>query len=334
MTVLPSADFAVVADLLLPPDADTVDGQLRETSTSVPDARWLDLFGVRYRSQIKSATNGCATTISKCFRLTASGRLQSRVGDGGLCAALWGNWVVDRTKVSRVTLSLKQIRIVNRVQWWTNRRQSVSRQMGCASCTVGGASKPDDAATPWTIAGLALVDRRDGAFQPLTPGNHRLIHSGDVKVYENLDVLPRAFMVSGKAVSAETTTERRRLMHGGGEEGGRRRRRPRRRRIRVAPLSLTDHEHHAGAVDGAVDALSTMQQVVISAESSSGGILVSPTPTILVGGRRLTANRRRSSKANGFVPRRYPCRPACTKSCFQCSYVRLAESLRLSALHC
>jgi hypothetical protein len=28
------------------------------------------------------------------------------------------------------------------------------------------------------------------------PGNYRLIHSGDVKIYENLDVLPRAYLVA------------------------------------------------------------------------------------------------------------------------------------------
>jgi hypothetical protein len=31
---------------------------------------------------------------------------------------------------------------------------------------------------------------------PVTLGEYRLIHSGDVKIYENLDVLPRAFLVN------------------------------------------------------------------------------------------------------------------------------------------
>lgn len=39
------------------------------------------------------------------------------------------------------------------------------------------------------------MDDRDGAFTPLLLGEYRLIHSGDVKIYENLDVLPRAFLV-------------------------------------------------------------------------------------------------------------------------------------------
>ena len=46
------------------------------------------------------------------------------------------------------------------------------------------------------LAALTLVDSRDGAFQPLSPAPYRLIHSGDVKIYENRDALPRAFVVA------------------------------------------------------------------------------------------------------------------------------------------
>jgi hypothetical protein len=48
------------------------------------------------------------------------------------------------------------------------------------------------------VRGLALIDARDGSSVPLilsTDGQFRQVHSGDVKVYEALDALPRAYVV-------------------------------------------------------------------------------------------------------------------------------------------
>jgi hypothetical protein len=48
------------------------------------------------------------------------------------------------------------------------------------------------------LRGMTLIDQRTGAHQSLavsTDGRYRLVHSGDVKIYEKLDVLPRAFIV-------------------------------------------------------------------------------------------------------------------------------------------
>jgi hypothetical protein len=48
------------------------------------------------------------------------------------------------------------------------------------------------------LRGLTLLDQRTGTHRALivsTEGRYRLVHSGDVKIYENLDVLPRAFVV-------------------------------------------------------------------------------------------------------------------------------------------
>jgi hypothetical protein len=48
------------------------------------------------------------------------------------------------------------------------------------------------------IRGLALIDQRDGSSLPLrlnSRGNFELVHSGDVKIYRALDVLPRAHLV-------------------------------------------------------------------------------------------------------------------------------------------
>jgi len=48
------------------------------------------------------------------------------------------------------------------------------------------------------VRGVSLIDERTGSFQSLVlsdRGRFRLVHSGDVKIYENLDVLERAFLV-------------------------------------------------------------------------------------------------------------------------------------------
>lgn len=55
------------------------------------------------------------------------------------------------------------------------------------------------------LRGLTMIDERIGAFYPLTvstSGQFRLVHSGDVKVYESLDVLPRAFVVHQAQIAA------------------------------------------------------------------------------------------------------------------------------------
>ena len=52
--------------------------------------------------------------------------------------------------------------------------------------------------TNLVIQAVTLIDRRTGMFLPLLPsdrGRFRLVHSGDVKIYANLDALPRAYLI-------------------------------------------------------------------------------------------------------------------------------------------
>ena len=49
-----------------------------------------------------------------------------------------------------------------------------------------------------TIQAATLFDERTDMFLAITPsdrGRFQRVHSGDVKIYENMDVLPRAYMV-------------------------------------------------------------------------------------------------------------------------------------------
>ncbi|MBI2845513.1 MAG: YfhO family protein, partial [Chloroflexi bacterium] len=48
------------------------------------------------------------------------------------------------------------------------------------------------------VRGVSLIDQRNGAHRSLivsSEGQYRLVHSGEVKIYEKLDLLPRAFIV-------------------------------------------------------------------------------------------------------------------------------------------
>ena len=56
------------------------------------------------------------------------------------------------------------------------------------------------------VRGVSLIDERTGGFQALVlsdRGRFRLAHSGDVKIYENLDVLGRSFLVHRATVAAD-----------------------------------------------------------------------------------------------------------------------------------
>jgi len=61
---------------------------------------------------------------------------------------------------------------------------------------------------PLTVRGLSLIDERSGAFHSLTLGPYRLAHSGDVKIYDLLTVLPRAFVVPEAVVISDTAAAR------------------------------------------------------------------------------------------------------------------------------
>ncbi len=68
-----------------------------------------------------------------------------------------------------------------------------------------------------TVQAVTLVDERTGTFMPLLPsdrGRFRLVHSGDVKIYENLDLLPRAYLVHNTVPAADVDAALARLKVG------------------------------------------------------------------------------------------------------------------------
>ncbi|MGC8827895.1 MAG: YfhO family protein, partial [Anaerolineae bacterium] len=88
----------------------------------------------------------------------------------------------------------------------------VGRQWGdggadyAARLRLGGAFRPAELRVRWAgpagcrlvVRGVSLIDGRTGAHRSLVVsdrGRFRLVHSGDVKIYRNLDNLPRAYLV-------------------------------------------------------------------------------------------------------------------------------------------
>jgi hypothetical protein len=73
------------------------------------------------------------------------------------------------------------------------------------------------------IQAVTLVDERTGMFSALLPsdrGDYELVHSGDVKIYENLDAQPRAYLTD-EWTSVAGPDEALALLHSGAIDSGR-----------------------------------------------------------------------------------------------------------------
>ncbi len=209
--VLPLQRYVDLQRLLLPADQVSPDGRLRENLKRVPPARLLSLLGVRYVITDKvndvwiedvfydlafeavlgqEGTTSISTVDLPAFAANALGIVawvEGTIGENAQVAEIR----LD-TEDGELVLPLyrKQVgenvdaRQAARVQWAkpsTLRRLEVIAQSGTLH-----------------IQGVTLIDERDGSNVPVllsTDGQYRLVHSGDVKVYEVLDALPRAFVV-------------------------------------------------------------------------------------------------------------------------------------------
>ena len=89
---------------------------------------------------------------------------------------------------------------VTRLRWQEPAAPATADQVGSV---VVRATLPEG---ELVVRGVSLIDERTGGFQALVlsdQGRFRLAHSGDVKIYENLDVLERAFLVHKVVVAAD-----------------------------------------------------------------------------------------------------------------------------------
>ncbi len=203
--VLPLRHYAAFTTLFT--GAATPDGRLRENIRAAPDPRLLRLVNARYliTDKVRDAwVDGIFYDLEFELRL-ADGEQGSvayvpvfqATAVGVVADQLGGSITVHGADGSSVTLPLAASRL------------PLPRPMTAMSITLTG---------PMSIRGLSLIDERSGAFQTLTLGPYRLVHSGDVKIYEHQAVLPRAFVVPN-AIGADDPAALRLLADQGFDPG-------------------------------------------------------------------------------------------------------------------
>lgn len=210
--ILPMQTYNDVTSLMLPEGVISSDGRLREHLSSVPDERWLDLFNAEY---VITDKVGDVWQKDVFFDLQFPTIISDETGSVGIgyvqpfeATELWllvegdpGSVDMsfqdgDSRELEYLWAEENRLRVV-----WTDPGVPEEITLNPCGSVIDFAADCND---PWQLLALALVDTRDGTFQPLVAGDYRLIHSGDVKIYQNLDVLPRAFLLNEWDYSGST----------------------------------------------------------------------------------------------------------------------------------
>jgi hypothetical protein len=167
----------------------STDGRLRENITTAPDPRLLSLVNARYLITDKVDDRWVDNVFYDLqFTLTlAAGETASIAHLPAFQATALG--MVTDAPSGHVIITFDDGSNSNLPV--SSSRTHFAHAARPTSITLVG---------PLTVRGLSLIDERSGAFHSLTLGGYRLVHSGDVKIYENLNVLPRAFVVPSAVV--------------------------------------------------------------------------------------------------------------------------------------
>jgi hypothetical protein len=217
--VLPLARYVTLQRLFLQEDEVSIDGRLRENVTTVPDGRWLSLFNVRYvitdklhdawlddvfydlqfGAHLAGGETASVAYVPR-FKATALGFV-SRLSD----THLPGGEPVGLVEVAFEDGTTRTFELRAGEHTGEGSEGATRLRWEEPAVPVSISVQATLPAGELAVRGLSLVDERTGSFQALVlsdRGRFRLVHSGDVKIYENLDVLPRAFLVHQAVVVA------------------------------------------------------------------------------------------------------------------------------------
>jgi len=220
--VLPLQRYVTLQRLFLPQDAVSIDGRLRENLTAIPDGRWLSLFDVQhvitdklqdtwldgvfydlqFGARLAYGESAAAAQLTQ-FEATALGLVvaggeRGASSDSASVGEVAVRFADGRTREfdlrPEAYTCQADDRCVARLRW--------DEPAAPVELSVRASSPERDL----IVLGASLIDERTGGFQALVlsdRGRFRLAHSGDVKIYENLDRLGRAFLVAEATVAGD-----------------------------------------------------------------------------------------------------------------------------------
>ncbi|MFT7586698.1 MAG: hypothetical protein ACI9EW_003136 [Cellvibrionaceae bacterium] len=203
--ILPLKSYSkLMSQTILPNGRVTTDGRLREYLEVIPTADWLDKFNVRYVITDKVGDVWVNDVFFDRQHVVALNPGES------VAVGYLPNFPADEIQLL-AERPLGEINIV-----WADGVAMVPVAESAETPGLWTAKLPESmvleaveifaADEPVELTAVSLVNVKEGWFKAVTPGQYRLIHSGDVKIYENLDVWPRAVLLtsgSGSLIQAE-----------------------------------------------------------------------------------------------------------------------------------
>ncbi len=189
--LLPTTSYSAFTSLLLPGGERSIDGRLRELlaqpdcgGACIPDLRWLDLMNVRY------------LITDKVYDLVQDGVFYDTQFSQTAPATYRNPQRFTATAIDLLCQPCDALRIDGvaapgePVSVGDDLRLRFSLDPAAALDTVQISGDPAA-----RIRAVTLVDTRTGDFQQLAPDPFTRILSSDIKLYQNDNALPRAFVV-------------------------------------------------------------------------------------------------------------------------------------------
>jgi hypothetical protein len=200
--LLPTTYYTQFTALLLPDGMPpTVDGRLREllaqsacNGACIPDKRWLNLTNIRYLLLDKTFDLWQDDiAYDSAFTLAPGETVTPYTDLTGTALRLLIEGAGEDSQPSLTldgeTLEVEAIGNVGNFALW---RAELPEPQSVQNVEITFDAEDDQV----RLRALTIVDEHTGAFMQIPLDGWRLLLSSDIKLYENLDVLPRAFLVS------------------------------------------------------------------------------------------------------------------------------------------